>query len=1097
MRRDLDRATTDVNRWAQNAGQDAGRSFGDQFGRGIQRSAPRVQAALIGVQGAAEKLRIEQDKLADAMRGNDFDKVAEASNRVTRAYEQHDRATRKLHAAYDGLGRDSNTASRAASSLTTSVSEMGGAFTRAASPLAIGALVAGIGQLVGVAAAASGAIGVLPAVLGSAGAAFGTLKLATVGFSDALENLNDPEKFAEALRQMSPQAQQAALSIKGLLSAFTGLKNATQDALFAGVGPQLTKTVNALLPTIQQATTGIASSFNEMFEAATNQLMQPDTASALNSIVANMTRAFEQLAPAAAPFTKAITDIVSVGSQFLPQMAQGATEAAKAFSQFITEASQSGQLKEWMATGLDILKQMGPLALDAAKSFLAMAEIGERVMPLIADTMHVVAEILPPIATGTAALSPLFKTWEVSVKAVGTAVDLLGTGFTAVAGIVETVANSVISVVNRMGTAISGALDPIRSLASIAGINIPVFTGVDPLNLSGGQSVTLGGIAGGSAAINRTSRAPAAVTPVPMPGLPNGIGSAFNPTQSWSSPRLPGNTMSSFSGGGGGGGGSAADDLPVLPYDARDPMSLLQGYPVTSSLYNAAGSLLDASHRRAQEEADLNALLADNLATANQIQDARNDLARAEREEHEAELRLQEAKAAATEKATNQIADLTGGLEALGAGLDADLGLSKGLAGLADNLVRFLGAIATAPLQAQLQRQIAANPNEGSGIVGILAAQGAFGPRWTPQAIAATQAQGGFTGATPQGTYASAANPNAIAMMNLAMQSDGGRYAPASDLVNGLADCSGAVSDLVEMLTTGTTTAGRLFTTHNAGQVLQSMGATPGYVPGNLNIGINPAHMAATLPNGVNFESGGSGGGPRYGGSAAGALDPQFVEHWSLPTGYGGASTWPSGPGALPNIVGGAGESPILGASGPGIGGAAGYQPTVQPQAPQGWSPGSKSGGGGGLAGMAATAAASAFPGAGAAAQIASQLISRTIAFGGEQVGNLVAGAQDFWSVSDPDGGPGASIGDSWLGRLAGSIASATPQLPSTAGGADKATEQGKQQQAAQQGMDAVHARQGRPAGVYIDQFIQSPDRQGVQHTANDLLAATYQAGMR
>jgi hypothetical protein len=70
----------------------------------------------------------------------------------------------------------------------------------------------------------------------------------------------------------------------------------------------------------------------------------------------------------------------------------------------------------------------------------------------------------------------------------------------------------------------------------------------------------------------------------------------------------------------------------------------------------------------------------------------------------------------------------------IGAKLDQDLGISKGLPGIADNLVRFLGeprgwpplegklnAMANAPGQAQ----------GGFGLMGMLGAQGVFGPQYT------------------------------------------------------------------------------------------------------------------------------------------------------------------------------------------------------------------------------------------------------------------------------------------------------------------------------------------------------------------------------
>ena len=138
-------------------------------------------------------------------------------------------------------------------------------------------------------------------------------------------------------------------------------------------------------------------------------------------------------------------------------------------------------------------------------------------------------------------------------------------------------------------------------------------------------------------------------------------------------------------------------------------------------------------------------------------------------------------------------------------------------------------------------------------------------------------AAGDPLGLTPAG------NGSASALIAFAQAANGGKYAAASDLANGLADCSGAVSDLVELVTKGTTSPERLFSTANEASVLQSLGAVPGLIPGTLQIGLNSGHTAATLPNGVNFESGGSGGGVRYGGDAAGAADPQFTQQFSLP----------------------------------------------------------------------------------------------------------------------------------------------------------------------------------------------------------------------
>lgn len=137
------------------------------------------------------------------------------------------------------------------SGVTDSFTGLGAAISalgKVGGPIVMVGLAGALVEVAGVAAAASQALLVLPAAAGAAGAAFGTLKLGMMGFTDAMESIRDPEKFAAALQSLAPNAQQAALAIQAILPAFDQLKNATQDALFAGVGPTLNNLANQFLP---------------------------------------------------------------------------------------------------------------------------------------------------------------------------------------------------------------------------------------------------------------------------------------------------------------------------------------------------------------------------------------------------------------------------------------------------------------------------------------------------------------------------------------------------------------------------------------------------------------------------------------------------------------------------------------------------------------------------------------------------------------------------------------------------------------------------------------------------------------------------------
>ncbi|QNI06496.1 phage tail tape measure protein [Mycobacterium kubicae] len=144
-------------------------------------------------------------------------------------------------------------------------------------------------------------------------------------------------------------------------------------------------------------------------------------------------------------------------------------------------------------------------------------------------------------------------------------------------------------------------------------------------------------------------------------------------------------------------------------------------------------------------------------------------------------------------------------------------------------------------------------------------------------------------------------------------------------------DCSGAVSKLVNAAVGG---GGRMSTATAAAWLAQrgfQFGLGP---PGTLRIGWKNGgpgggHMAATLPDGTHFESGGSHGGILMGGGAAGAEDKQFTEHAYLPM----QGLYPDGPagggGGFSGLGfgsgGGAGGGGGFGGSGGGGGGGGGY----------------------------------------------------------------------------------------------------------------------------------------------------------------------------
>jgi hypothetical protein len=430
-------------------------------------------------------------------------------------------------------------------------------------------------DLGGVAASASQSLLLLPAAAGAAAAAFGTLKLATSGFADAIGAIGDPEKFAEQLQSLSPAAQQAALAIQAMMPAFTALKTATQDALFNGVGGMLNGLVNQYLPTIQQATTGIAGAFNTMIGGVANQLMTPQTQAAIQSFLANVTQAFQNLAPAAAPFTQAISTLMAAGSGVLPQIAQAATQAAFAFSDFITKASQSGDLQRWLSEGLTTLKQLGQIVWDVGRAFFAMAPAGQQILPGIVSAVHRIADVMPSVVSGVQGVQSAFAEWFPRIAPFITPVTGLISNFSGglerISSVASTVATFVSNAFEKVRVAIDRALQPIREAINLANNlpfvnipNIPSVSGpggrqlVNPTNLPGRAPGTYRRRDGS------TGTVPAQSIPLPTANLPT------IPTGGYAVPLPPPPTSS-------GGGSSSTPNLPFSYSGGADPYTGYMG----------------------------------------------------------------------------------------------------------------------------------------------------------------------------------------------------------------------------------------------------------------------------------------------------------------------------------------------------------------------------------------------------------------------------------------------------------------------------------------------------------------------------------------
>lgn len=441
-------------------------------------------------------------------------------------------------------------------------------------------------------------------------------------------------------------------------------------------------------------------------------------------------------------------------------------------------------------------------------------------------------------------------------------------------------------------------------------------------------------------------------------------------------------------------------------------------------------------------------------ASENDIREATRKVQEEEAQYNEALLDLSEAQQGTWKK----VNESRGKLEGIGPGLDADFGAGQGLAGIADNLIRFTATMGMAPILGALS-QMAQGSGGGYGLMGIMGAQNVangmsplgmhplggqqqmpygpggqptspspgpgnmanFGAPGSPQATANMIYQQALSrGYTPQEAQAIVAY--AIGESGLNPGNSGGAQGG-----------KGAENEVVGLFQQKPAFAkeGGIDPTMRTDPVANTY-AYLNQLEKNRHMPIEQA-LPAT-----------SGGGPLASGPGAQPQPwaPLMSQAGSLLGGAPGAAPYAGGvPVAGPYSGGGGG--PQAGGMPQGMpigqppGAAAGpQQPVGKAAGAGGWQPqgGGGIGMGGGLMAAASTAAMGLdvmAPGAGQAAQTGMELMNRSIKYGGQLGAIGVSGLLETFGLSD------SALGDpskSWIGRAAAGVAGMAPAVPTTAG---------------------------------------------------------------
>jgi phage-related protein len=422
------------------------------------------------------------------------DRVRTITASMTREQERYrqstndtERDSRRLHSVLSGIANLGSGIGRAFGAALPSmhgVSTAGTLFTSVLRGMAVISVVAlgamgalagagGLGALASALATASGAALILPAALGAAGIAVGALIVGFQGMGDAFKAMGDPAKFAEAIKELSPNARAFAIAVHDMVPAFKELRTQVQDRLFAGLGKDFSDLGKIHLPIVQKGLSDMAVSLNLSAKGFVAFARDKQTVADLGTLFKNSSVSAGILSGAVQPLLGALRDIGVVGSSFLPALADGLAGAAQRFGAFIANARETGKLQEWISAGLSALGDLFTILGNIGSIIGSVFKAGQDAGAGFLNTAREVTGELAAWAKSTAgqsALGDFFAAAKQAAQAllpiVGSVVELIGHQLAPIlAMIATTVGPSVKIVLDSIGDALDVAKPGIEALA--------------------------------------------------------------------------------------------------------------------------------------------------------------------------------------------------------------------------------------------------------------------------------------------------------------------------------------------------------------------------------------------------------------------------------------------------------------------------------------------------------------------------------------------------------------------------------------------------------------------------------------------------------
>lgn len=200
-----------------------------------------------------------------------------------------------------------------------------------------------------------------PAALGAA-VGLATLKFAFEGVGKALKAAGDPKEFAEALKKLTPAAQSAVKTLVDLGREWKHTQKLVQESFFTGFRNDAIAASRAVQPLADKWLPKIAESFGRLRTFVAEGLARFAKDGRLEGVMRNLAIAFDDVARTADQFARAFGAALVPAAPILERMTSALATMATKFADWISEASKSGKLAEWLDKAVNTFNKLKEIA---------------------------------------------------------------------------------------------------------------------------------------------------------------------------------------------------------------------------------------------------------------------------------------------------------------------------------------------------------------------------------------------------------------------------------------------------------------------------------------------------------------------------------------------------------------------------------------------------------------------------------------------------------------------------------------------------------------------------------------------------------------